>query len=107
MQRKRKRHIMSLPKFNYCDLYGGLIQFDIIKSVFAQVQKYGNVTTPCPIEVGNYYLKNLQIDDKDLGAIITALPAAKYFSTVELTDENGPKVVTFANIECSVALNKN
>jgi Protein of unknown function (DUF1091) len=106
MQRKRKRHIMALPKFNYCDLYGGLVQFDILKTLFLQLQKYGNMTSPCPMEAGNYYLKNLQIDDSEFGALISAFPAGKYFSTIEITDDYGPKGISLANVEISLALSK-
>jgi Protein of unknown function (DUF1091) len=97
---------MSLPKFNYCDLYGGLVQFDVIKSLFLQLQKYGNVTSPCPIEAGHYYLKNLQIDDRDFGVLMGAFPVGNYASTVDLTDEYGPKVVKFASIEIFGAITK-
>jgi Protein of unknown function (DUF1091) len=106
MHQKRKRLLMPLPTFNYCDMYGGLVQFDTLKAVFEQLQRFGNATSSCPLEIGNYYMKNVQIDDQDFAVVMAAFPAGKYAANVEITDAYGQKAVKFVTVDMLVSFTK-
>ncbi|XP_070509015.1 uncharacterized protein [Chironomus tepperi] len=47
----------------------------ILKFIFKESEKYGNVTQACPLKVGHYTLRGFKIDSEDLPH---QLPSGKY-----------------------------
>jgi hypothetical protein len=51
------------------------IKDPVLKFIFKESTKYGNITAACPLKVGHYELKNFVIDSADLPH---ELPAGSY-----------------------------
>jgi hypothetical protein len=104
---KRKRLILPLPKVNYCELQAGATSFPVLKNIYEELAKYGNYTSACPFECGNYYLKDLQIDDTKFAAITAVFPEGKYIVRVDVTDENESQPVNVASLDIVGVFKKN
>jgi hypothetical protein len=104
---KRKRLILPLPKVNYCELQTGLASFPVFKNIYEELAKYGNYTSPCPFECGNYYLKDLQFDDTKFTGMTAVFAEGKYIVRVDVTDENESQPVNVASLDIGIIFKKN
>jgi hypothetical protein len=92
LDQNEKKLLISLPKFNYCDLLRSEDQFIGVKLVIEMMSKNGNMTSGCPVNPGYLYLKNHFLEDKAFPIFLFNKNNSEYLMNVNITDENGKKV---------------
>jgi hypothetical protein len=83
--------------------------FPILRTIYEELAKYGNLTSPCPILPGYYYMKDVEIDDVKYANVLTAMPDGKYVMHADVTDENSKKPISIVGLDvyCTFKKNKN
>jgi hypothetical protein len=104
---KRKRLLLPFPTFNYCELTSGLVAFAPIKTLFEEMSRFGNYTKPCPFVVGNYYVKDVQIDDSKYTAQTGSISSGKYILHIDADDANESEPKSIANVDIYFTFRKN
>jgi hypothetical protein len=92
---------MPIPKFNYCDLFRGLVAFGPIKTLVSEMNRYGNLTRECPVQ-GYSSIVDFEIDEKKYGAFAYTFPIGKYLIHCDVADENKPKAINIIGIDLYV-----
>jgi Protein of unknown function (DUF1091) len=80
-----KIRILSVPKFNYCDMRSGLSQLPIISQIFQQMVDYGNAVPKCPIKPGHYFMHGLALEQS---AMNNFFPEEVYYGCFQVFEEN-------------------
>jgi hypothetical protein len=104
---KRRRLLLPFPTFNYCELTLGAVAFAPIKALFKEMSRFGNYTKPCPFVVGNYYVKDVQLDDSKYTVMTRSFSSGKYVISFAVDDENGAKAIFIGNVDIYFTFRKN
>jgi hypothetical protein len=81
--------------------------YPIMINLYEELKKFGNLTSSCPFEPANYYLKDFKFDDAKFSAVSAVFPEGKYIIHVDVTDENKIKPINVAIVDLYVVYKKN
>jgi hypothetical protein len=103
-----KKMLITVPKFNYCNLRLESEKFFALQYLIAEFAKKGNLTTACPISPGYRYIRNQFVDDKSLQMFLFNQPdKSEYRISLNVTDENGKKIKKILDMNVFIKYVKN
>jgi Protein of unknown function (DUF1091) len=84
----KKNLIISVPKFNFCDMMRREGQFKVLKIIADIVSKFGNMVISCPRKKDYYYMKNFQIDETTIMGYRMMTENVTFLFRTNIRDEN-------------------
>jgi hypothetical protein len=93
--------IVSIPKFNYCDVAHQIRTLPIISDGLAQIAKFRDGRMGCPIRMQRYLLTNFSIDEQyySILGMLMVKDRQKYMVDIKITDENRKPIVAILKYE--------
>jgi Protein of unknown function (DUF1091) len=85
---KSPMKLLEFPKFNYCDLRRGAFgALSAYKTIFESYYQYGNLTMPCPLKMGHYYMRNVWVDLSLYPSYVLKLGSGLYLLSTIVSEE--------------------
>ncbi|XP_055920489.1 uncharacterized protein LOC129952083 [Eupeodes corollae] len=88
--------------FNICRLMEGFMSQTVARLWSANLKKFSNLPTTCPIRHGEYYVRKMRIDKKSVPMVAIS---GIYMAKVHLYIKNGPVSSLIANTSLEAEIN--
>jgi hypothetical protein len=92
---------------DYCDVLRGFAtNLSIVRKLIADLRKFGNIITPCPMKPGYYYLNKFWVDETQFPGY--GLLRENFLLMLQLifTDENEKKPIFLFDFQIFLKFNK-